>query len=69
VRLLQLALVTPEAREAYGSAEFPGLGLLLLSESERTLEVRLRFRCIRRWRQPRYRVLKDGGSPRPAAED
>jgi hypothetical protein len=27
--LLRLALVTPEAREAHGGAEFPGFGLLL----------------------------------------
>src|SRR5262249_3865159 len=38
-----LALVTPEACEAHGGAEFPGFGLLLACNGERTLEVRLRF--------------------------
>jgi hypothetical protein len=33
-RLLHLALVAPEAREAHGGAEFPGLGLLLAGYSE-----------------------------------
>jgi hypothetical protein len=40
MRLLHLALVAPEAREAHGGAEFPGFCLLLTSDSERTLEIR-----------------------------
>ena len=38
-RLLHLALVAPEAREAHGGAEFPRLGLLLACESECALEI------------------------------
>src|SRR5262249_55529467 len=40
-RLLHLALVAPEAREACGGAEFPGFGLLLAGNGERTLEIEL----------------------------
>ena len=46
-RLLHLALVAPEAREAHGGAEFPGFGLLLAGDRERALEIRFRFRRIR----------------------
>ena len=46
-RLLHLALVAPEAREAHGGAEFPGFGLLLAGDGERALEIRFRFRRIR----------------------
>ena len=38
-RLLHLALVTPEAREAHCGAEFPGFGLLLARDGERTIEI------------------------------
>jgi hypothetical protein len=38
-RLLPLALVTPEARDADGCAEFPGFCLLLASDGERMLEL------------------------------
>ncbi len=34
MRLLQLALVAPEASEAHGGAEFPGFGLLLPCDCE-----------------------------------
>src|SRR5262245_46795514 len=33
-RLMHPALVAPEAREAHGGAEFPGLGLLFASDSK-----------------------------------
>src|SRR6516162_698650 len=46
-RLLHLALVTPDARETHGGAEFPGFGLLLTSDREGALEIRLSFRHIR----------------------
>ena len=42
-RLLRLTLVTPEAREAHGGAEFPGFGLLLTGDGEGALEVRFCF--------------------------
>jgi hypothetical protein len=42
-----LALVTPEAPEAQGGAEFPGLRSLLVGDCECALEVRFSFRCIR----------------------
>ena len=45
-RLLHLALVTPEASEAHGGAQFPGFGLLLAGHCESTLEVRFCFRGI-----------------------
>jgi hypothetical protein len=45
-RLLHLALVAPEAREAHCGAEFPGLGLLLAGDGEGTSEIRLCLRCI-----------------------
>src|SRR5262249_24105571 len=51
--LLWLTLGTPEAREACCCAEFPGLGLLLTSDRERVLEVRLRRRSIRLRRHQR----------------
>src|SRR5262249_36584622 len=38
-RLLHLALVAPEPREAHGGAEFPGFRLLLASDREGTLEI------------------------------
>ena len=47
-RLLHLALVAPETREAHGGAEFLGLGLLLTGDRERTLEVSFCFCCM--WR-------------------
>src|SRR6516164_9754283 len=47
-RFLHLALVAPEACEAQGSAEFPGLCLLLTGDRERTLEVSFCFCCM--WR-------------------
>jgi hypothetical protein len=45
--LLHLSLVTPEAREAHCSAEFPRLCLLLTRNGERALEIRVSFRGIR----------------------
>jgi hypothetical protein len=45
-QMLHLVLVTPEACEAHGGAEFPGLGLLLAADEESALEVRLCF-CTR----------------------
>ena len=45
-RLLHLALVTPEAREAHGGAEFPGLCLLLACNRESTLEIRFRLHRV-----------------------
>jgi hypothetical protein len=42
-RLLRLALVAKKTREARGGAEFPGFGLLLASDGERTLEIRFSF--------------------------
>ena len=48
-RLLHLALVAPEAREAHGGAEFPGFGLLLACDCKRTLEIAFRFCRIRLW--------------------
>ena len=47
-RLLHLALVTPEACEAHGGAEFPGFCLLLTGDSEGVLEIRLGFRYFGR---------------------
>ena len=38
-RLLHLALVAPETREAHGGAEFPGLGLLLARNRQSALEI------------------------------
>jgi hypothetical protein len=43
-----LALIAPEARHAHRRAEFPDFGLLLTCDRERALEIRLRFRHIRR---------------------
>src|SRR5215467_8040760 len=40
-RLLHLALVAPEAREAHGGAEFPGFGLLLAGDFQRASEFHL----------------------------
>jgi hypothetical protein len=40
--LLRLALVTPEAREAHGGAEFPGFCLLLARDSERMPQISMR---------------------------
>jgi hypothetical protein len=37
--LAALALVAPEAGEAYAGAEFPGLGLLLSRDGEGTLKM------------------------------
>ena len=45
-QMLHPVLVTPEACEAHGAAEFPGLGLLLAGDEESALEVRLCF-CTR----------------------
>jgi hypothetical protein len=45
--LLRLALVAPEASEAHGGAEFPGLCLLLTGNCERVAEKRFGFRGIR----------------------
>ena len=42
-RLLHLALVTPEARDAHCGAEFPGFGLLLARDRECVLEIGFRF--------------------------
>ena len=42
-RLLRLALVAPEPREAHRGAEFPGFGLLLTRNSERALEIASAF--------------------------
>jgi hypothetical protein len=42
--LPHLALVAPEACEAHGGAEFPGLGLLLTGES--ALEIRVPFAVL-----------------------
>ena len=42
MRFPHLALVAPKAREAHGGAEFPGFGLLLACDRERTLEMLLR---------------------------
>jgi hypothetical protein len=42
--LLHLALVAPEACEAHGGAEFPGLCLLRARYREGTLEISFRFR-------------------------
>ena len=42
-RLLHLALVTPETREAHGGAEFPGFGLLFAGDRESALEMRFCF--------------------------
>jgi hypothetical protein len=39
MRLLHLALVAPEAREAFGGAEFQGFGLLLAGHCECALKV------------------------------
>jgi len=47
VSLLRLALVTPEARKAHCSAEFPGFCLLHAGDRERALETRFCFRCVR----------------------
>ena len=58
-RLLRLALVAPEG-EAHGGAEFPGFCLLLTCNRERTLEIRFRFRCIRR-----MRLKRDQGTELP----
>src|SRR5262245_47947291 len=44
--LLLLALVAPEAREAHGGAELPGLGLLLASDGECMLKIGFCFRYI-----------------------
>jgi hypothetical protein len=41
------ALVTPEAREAHGGAQFPGFCLLLTGHGERSIKIALRFHCIR----------------------
>jgi hypothetical protein len=38
-RLLPLALVTPEARDTDGCAEFPGFCLLLASDGERMTRI------------------------------
>ena len=46
-RLLRLALVTPEACEADGGAEFPGFGLLLAGNRKRPLEIGFGFRSVR----------------------
>ena len=46
MRLLHLALVTPKTCKTDGGAEFPGFGLLLTCDSERSLEMCLRFRRI-----------------------
>ena len=45
--LLPLALIAPEPRHAHCRAQFPGLCLLLTRDSERTLEICLRFRSVR----------------------
>ena len=45
-RLLHLALVAPETREAHGGAEFPGLCLLLAGDGESALELGLCLRVI-----------------------
>src|SRR5713101_2455139 len=47
-RLPHLALVTPEAREAHGCAEFPRFCLLLARDCECALEVYFRPRHIQR---------------------
>ena len=47
-RLLQLALVAPEACEAHGGAEFPGFGLLLASDSK--CAIKMLFCFFRIWR-------------------
>ena len=41
-----LALIAPESRNAHCGAEFPGLGLLLSSYGEGTLEISFRFRSV-----------------------
>ena len=41
--LLRLALVTPEACEAHGGAEFPGFSLLLTGDGESSFEILLCF--------------------------
>ena len=45
-RLLHLALVAPEPRDAHCGAEFPGLGLLVTRDCESALEIDLRFRSV-----------------------
>jgi hypothetical protein len=45
-RFAHLALVAPEAGEAHGGAEFPGLGLLLTGAQEGALEVRFGLRSV-----------------------
>ena len=47
------ALIAPEPRHAHCGAQFPGLGLLLTRNCERTLEVRFRFHRVRRGRLKR----------------
>jgi hypothetical protein len=47
VGLLSLPLITPEARQARRRPQLLGLCLLLAGNSERALEIGLRFRCIR----------------------
>ena len=44
--LLLLALVAPEACEAHGGAEFPGLCLLLTSDCECAVKIPFSFRRI-----------------------
>jgi hypothetical protein len=44
--LLRLALVAPEACEAHGGAEFPGLGLLFARNGKSALEIFFGFRFI-----------------------
>jgi hypothetical protein len=51
--LLHLALVAPEACEAHGGAEFPGLGLLLARDSECAIKILFCFFRIRRERLER----------------
>jgi hypothetical protein len=48
-RFAYLALVAPETREAYGSAEFPGLRLLLACDCECAFEVLFRLCCFDFW--------------------
>ena len=52
--LLRFPLITPEPRHAHGGAEFPGFGLLLTCNRERTLEMSFSFRGVRLRRLERY---------------
>ena len=58
-RLLQLALVAPEACEAHGGAEFPGFGLLLARGGERAVVRQFRFRSGSGEPERRFRQQPD----------